>query len=254
MKSVFLSLVVFASFIHTGFSQPQQQNIDRMLKASGGLITKPGTMTGSVSVLDCQDIASHDAIKKQADALAKLMRVNIIVSKKKVDVFYLDSFKCPTESQATVFVISNTNCHKRIVYYPDENICLVNVAMLTDGNKITKKQLNARAEKEVARALCFACGAGSSKHALSLMGAKKSIDDIDRMIDARYPMDVLGRMRIYLNSLGVTPEIKVPYIRACREGWAPQPTNEYQKAVWDKIHAMPTAPIKIKPETKKVTE
>ena len=30
--------------------------------------------------------------------------------------------------------------------------------------------------------------------------------------------------------------------------------NEYQKAIWDKVHAMPTAPIKIKPETKKVKE
>ena len=42
------------------------------------------------------------------------------------------------------------------------------------------------------------------------------------------------------------------YIRACMEGWAPAPTNDIQKAIWDKVHAMPTAPLAIKPETKKV--
>ena len=41
------------------------------------------------------------------------------------------------------------------------------------------------------------------------------------------------------------------YRKACEEGWAPAPTNDVQKAIWDKVHAMPTEPIKIKPETKK---
>ena len=41
------------------------------------------------------------------------------------------------------------------------------------------------------------------------------------------------------------------YRKACEEGWAPQPTNDVQKAIWDKVHAMPTEPLKIKPETKK---
>ena len=34
----------------------------------------------------------------------------------------------------------------------------------------------------------------------------------------------------------------------------PAPTNDVQKAIWDEIHAMPTEPIKIKPETKKVSD
>ena len=41
------------------------------------------------------------------------------------------------------------------------------------------------------------------------------------------------------------------YKKACEEGWAPNPTNEFQKAIWDKVHELPTEPIKIKPEEKK---
>lgn len=57
-----------------------------------------------------------------------------------------------------------------------------------------------------------------------------------------------------LPSVGLTPERITTYKRACEEGWAPAPTNEFQKAVWDKVHQMPSKPIKIKPETKKVKE
>ena len=46
-------------------------------------------------------------------------------------------------------------------------------------------------------------------------------------------------------------EARVPYLVAVQEGWAPQPTNDVQKAIWDKVHALPTEPIKIKPEEKK---
>ena len=43
----------------------------------------------------------------------------------------------------------------------------------------------------------------------------------------------------------------VSYQDACEMGVAPAPTNDVQKAIWDKVHAMPTEPIKIKPEEKK---
>ena len=41
------------------------------------------------------------------------------------------------------------------------------------------------------------------------------------------------------------------YRKACEEGWANPPTNDVQKAIWDKVHALPTEPLKIKPEEKK---
>jgi hypothetical protein len=48
----------------------------------------------------------------------------------------------------------------------------------------------------------------------------------------------------------VAPRI-VPYKLACEEGWAPAPTNEYQKAIWDETHAIPANPMKIEFDPKK---
>ena len=49
-----------------------------------------------------------------------------------------------------------------------------------------------------------------------------------------------------MEPLGVRPAIYDTYDRACQEGWAPAPTNDVQKAIWDEVHEMPTEPIKIK--------
>ena len=44
------------------------------------------------------------------------------------------------------------------------------------------------------------------------------------------------------------------YRKACMDGWAPAPTNEYQKAIWDQVHAIPTKPIKIEFDPKTDTK
>ena len=64
-------------------------------------------------------------------------------------------------------------------------------------------------------------------------------------------MDIVQRFWDYMKPLGVLPAQRATYLKACEEGWAPAPTNDVQKAIWEKVHAMPTEPLKIKPETKK---
>ena len=76
------------------------------------------------------------------------------------------------------------------------------------------------------------------------------VPDLDRCL-ADPPGDMTPRMSGYLEKGGIRPEQKVFYRKAVEEGWAPAPTNEFQRAIWDKVHAMPTEPLKIKPETKK---
>ena len=252
MKILLSLLAISVSAI--SFSQGKIDAPNRMLKASGGLITKPGTKAGQVTVYDLQNVASHKSIKEQAESLSKLMRINISVKKSETNQIEGFSYRCSDKEQAAVYVIYDQRNNNRLIYFPDENISVVNVASLNIPKNIPQAKIDARTAKEVARGLCYACGAGSSKHSSSLMGQKQTLEDLDLMVDIYYPMDVVPRMRTYLNTIGITPEIKVPYIRACREGWAPAPTNEYQKAIWDKVHAMPTAPIKIKPETKKIRE
>ena len=138
--------------------------------------------------------------------------------------------------------------------YPEDYRAIVNIRKLDKSlkGKAFEKFYVSRCRKELLRAFCFACGAGGSQYPNNIM-AIGDITDLD-LYDEFIPGDTATICQTRLLRIGVTPVRFATYGKACREGWAPAPTNDIQKAIWDKVHAMPTAPIKIKPETKKVTE
>ena len=71
-------------------------------------------------------------------------------------------------------------------------------------------------------------------------------DDKCEVLHDRVPMDKVQAIGAYLAAHGVTPLVTAHYRQACKQGWAPAPTNEYQKAIWDQVHEIPTEPLKIK--------
>ena len=136
--------------------------------------------------------------------------------------------------------------------FPEVPSTTVNVNPLYADSPDAQKAF-ARVSKEVWRGTAFAMGAGFSKFEHCNMKPMYSLSDLDRedkltMVCPEPFQAILETARLR----GITPIRRTTYKKACEEGWAPPPTNDIQKAVWDKVHAMPTAPIRIKPETKKV--
>ncbi len=78
-----------------------------------------------------------------------------------------------------------------------------------------------------------------------------SVKDLDSLVGSTLTVDVTMAMRANLEKLGLTQTKYTTYRKACMEGWAPQPTNEYQKAIWEQIHAIPDKPITIEFDPKK---
>ena len=78
----------------------------------------------------------------------------------------------------------------------------------------------------------------------------KSLADIDRMPE-RFGLDTIAHIRNSAPFYGLVPWYQTTYIKACEEGWAPAPTNDIQKAIWDKVHAAPKNPMKIEFDPKK---
>ena len=75
--------------------------------------------------------------------------------------------------------------------------------------------------------------------------------DLDAVTLEEYGVDVQMALARLLPSYGVIPYTQTTYRKAVQQGWAPAPTNEYQKAVWDKVHAAPKNPMKIEFDPKK---
>ena len=135
---------------------------------------------------------------------------------------------------------------------PDEGWAVINVRPLAEGlatEAATNTFFASRCRKQLIRGIVLAATGTGSQYKRNFFWAK-SIPDLD-LFKEFLPMDSAGNLRERLADRGVTPRRYTVYARACREGWAPTPTNDVQKAIWQQVHQIPDKPIKIEFDPKK---
>ena len=137
-----------------------------------------------------------------------------------------------------------------LVVAPDSGWARVNVAALAaDG--APAEVLEARFKKELWRAFVILFGGGNSLNDADVMRPVRSPKDLDAseaLVSSPEPFNV---MIAGAKAAGIAPVRRTTYLNAVRLGWAPAPTNEHQKAIWEKVKADkergPTNPITIQP-------
>jgi hypothetical protein len=219
-------------------------------KRTGGQVIKPGSQNGVAAVVnlqkkfDIKDIAPgieyisqntkfHFIIKDESDI--NVQAGNAIRTKKNMGL------------NVAVFVVNQGSDSNVIIMNQDAGWAIVNVANINTSN-------NQQVEKIILRALIGVCGGLGTQYDGTLVSPISKYEDLAPLRITDIPLDALSRFNKALPTKGMTPAYIRSYKAACQEGWASAPTNAVQKAIWDEVHAMPTAPIKIKPETKKVRE
>ena len=136
---------------------------------------------------------------------------------------------------------------------PEDSWGRINVSRLV-VDKPDVKLLRRRFVKEFWRVFAMTLGAANSNYQPCLMRTITSLGDLDgddTLVPCPEPYDKIQRTA---EKIGLAHPRRVSYKKACEEGWASPPTNDVQKAIWKQVHEMPSAPIKIKPETKKVSD
>ena len=227
-----------------------EERIERRAKAKkviaqklGGFIARPGTPQGEVCYINCQKRIPMDWIKES---------ISYFVDETKFKITYKEgSFDFPSpqiQGNASLFIIDDDKM-PAILLAPENAWAIVNVAPIAKEKRPIFFEM--RTKKQMSRAFALLCGASNSQYPRALTRGIINEQELDKNPDIQLPVDVLSRFRTYMEPLGVKPSILVPYRRACEEGWAPAPTNEYQKAIWDKVHAAPKNPMKIEFDPKK---
>ena len=133
--------------------------------------------------------------------------------------------------------------------FPEDAITLLNVKPLfdKDENVFLRRQ-----NKEFWRALAFSLGGyGGTTQGPTVLSPAYSLKDLDEIRATSLAPTQLGAVGVAKSKLHIYGTRQVPYSRACREGWAPAPTNDAQRAVWDRVHAIPATPMKIEFDKKK---
>ena len=227
----------------TVVTMTKEQEAAFQMRHFGGFVRRAGSGRGKVLVVNAQKRVSSADLAWGFDSVRRMMKLPVeVVDGARPERFGRAAVKA-TGANLVIWVVDDPKEESPMLVAPECGWAVVNTAALAEG--ASADALIDRAGREALRAFGYLCGAANSDLGRTIMGPMKSPADLDRFAIATYPADAYRRTLSYLERCGVEPYEETTYQAACQQGWAPQPTNEYQKAIWDKVHAIPSKPLKI---------
>ena len=218
----------------------KQAHVEAVYRSTGGKISVPDSMKGKIRIVNATTLANAD-IQQIFSSLLHFAKYDLAVIKgEAVSVETATKAVKATKAELVVFVVEN-DAMPSFIAAPEDRWAIVNAKACGDAS---------RTRKEVLRAFAYIAGAATSDYGTTVMSVTKPME-LDMVASPELPFDVFNRIQKYLKIINVTPEVQSTYKRACEQGWAPQPTNDVQKAIWDKVHAVPATPMKIEFDPKK---
>lgn len=212
------------------------------MKHFGGYVRDTRDQEGKVVVVNAQDSAPGEWIDVVVSDFTNIAKVDIEVSKGSFDLVNPSKM-----GNATLFVVDNPALPMSLVA-PEAAWAMVNVSPLKTDRKMF---FEARCKKQLTRGLAYLLGCGDSQYPMSLTGCVTKPEDLDRFTSTKIPVDQVSKFGKYVEGYGIRPFKSVTYRQAVKEGWGPQPTNDYQRVIWEEYHTAPTEPIHIEFDPKK---
>ena len=209
------------------------------LAADGGLVVQPST--GKVfRVVNLQKRVSVSAVRTLVDDFQRILRIPVeMVSAAVAD-----------EHAAVVMTIKDDEATPTILVAPEDMWVTLNIGRLCKDNP-SVEILNARFSKEFWRGACMVLGAYVSMGQPCVMQPMTSLQDIDAYKPLTPTPEPFSKMLAVARKIGIQPFRRTSYRKACAEGWAPAPTNDVQRAIFEQVKADkergPTNPITIPP-------
>ena len=205
----------------------------------GGLVRNTKHQTGKVVFANLQSDVPIEVLSRFAERIGEQLKIAMVATKVN-DSESADpaSFLRANSANAVIFVIADTAAPTLLVA-PEDKWAKVNVA------KLRGEHIKDWTEKELLRAFVFLCGGVSSPYQEKLCDFIGDPRQLDAINDCAISLDLMMRINAYLPQMGINPDVEATYEKACQEGWAPQPTNDVQTAIWKKYHTIPDKPITI---------
>ena len=214
----------------------EKEKEQRFLKRTGGFVKDTRKQKGCVAIVNCQNEANEKWLANAANVFSGQVEIDVKVVN---GSFNLSNPEL--QGEVSVFVVNDPTLPISLVA-PESRWSVVNVARL----KTEKRAFfETRTMKAIVRAIVPLLGGSDSSFDCCLMSNVLKAEDYDRFPDAKIQYDIIDRFKRNLKGLGIAPYAVATYKQACKEGWAPAPTNDVQKAVWEKVHTPPTKPLKI---------
>ena len=200
---------------------------------------------GSVSVIDCRRDGTPSDFAEAITVIKKTLA--IVISNKVGQAFTMANASdqlVKSGGSVAVFIADDPTLPMTLTA-SEAKWSLVNAAKLKADNPPPQKFAR-RLSLLVARQCYRILGSDESKGVDTCFHSVFDLADLDSITS----YDITMAPQISLNEVMELRGIEVPeygtYEDACELGIAPKPTNDVQRAIWEKVHAPPKTPLKIK--------
>jgi hypothetical protein len=219
------------------------QAVSNMLVRTGGSLEVPSSrLEGKrICIINTQKDLEDGVVIDTKKEIEKILRHRIDVVREEQVMPPMEkvaqALKDP-KNAAVVLICSNTE-YPMILVAPDNLWVILNVYNMKNGRS-DKGLFEKRISKQIWRSLGFLLGASVGTGEKCLMSPVASVAELDQIEASAISPAPMQKMIRSAELLGVLPSIGTTYRKACEEGWAPAPTNHYQKAIWEEVKAKKT--------------
>ena len=222
------------------------------LRRVGGYVYDRRKQHGSISFVNRQTRVPTATINEVVASLTSFTHAEITVTEdaKPYKAAELAGCALPEGVNGLVQLVDAPELASPTLVSPEGHWAVVNVAALAKDNP-PDVQLLSRTVKSLNRVFGLTFGAADSRTEHCAMHMAKDLATLDAIPCEQLSPETFAKINYHLSLIGVTPCRVATYEEACKEGWAAAPTNDIQKAVWDRVHAIPQTPMKIEFDPKK---
>lgn len=212
-----------------------EQIADRKYRHFGGYVFQQRA-TKVISIVNEQSAVGNDVLAGIASEMQTMLAIPVVLNAK--------------ENIGLTLKVCDGDENVPLVVLPDNATATVNVKALS-SDKPSNAVLKTRVCKELWRGLIYTLGGGNTYVQQCVMKQISSLKELDALPSKTACPDAFMRITESAKARGIQLVRRVTYRQACKEGWASQPTNDVQKAIWEEIHAIPDKPITIEFDPKK---
>ena len=210
---------------------------EEYFRATGGAIevAPSGPAITIVDMRKTPNSAAPDRVVKILGSMYRLPATNT-VGKLEADACPLsvaESMRRASKALMVILLVDGGAKAQSLVVCPEERIAVINADKATQFAK--GDEANARLIKEMWRSVGFIAGAGFSQNDTSVMQPVGSPLELDTVEWQVIHPSAYQNMAKFLKKYGVKRGHSVTYKKACLEGWAPAPTNDYQRAIFEAV-------------------
>ena len=235
------SIFVFSFFlIGAAFCSTQKDN-DYIAKCGGELLLRG---KGWLSVIDCRSNPAHEdyVIGEKKVRLTFAIEIRHIAGSS-FSVTNAHNLLHRYGGNVAVFIIDDPSLPMSLSA-PEDRWAMLNVAQIK-SDKPDVKKFQHRISILFTRQCCRVLGSDEAKGTDTCFHTILKVADIDAITSFDLPMGPELAIPETLEPRGIEAIQWGTYQDACELGIAPKPTNDIQRAIWEKVHAPPSKPIKI---------